>query len=112
MKVTIDTNILIWGIRKVATAGQECMINKATDLITRLRDTDDTVVLTAVTVGEFLAGADDETAKNEFETIQATFQILPFDGKAARIAAKLWRDRIKHHVAQKTGSSRNLVAGC
>ncbi len=93
MFVTLDTHVLIWAVKNHCTPGQEPMLEKARKLLKYLHEQKEDVVLTAITVSEYLVGADDTTAATELQLLQQDFPILPFNTKAAKIAARLFRDR-------------------
>ncbi len=90
--VTVDTNILIWGVRGNCTAGQEEMLDRSAAIIKNIQRNHD-LALTAICVSEYLALSTDEEASDELRVLEERFRILPFDAKAARIAATLFRDR-------------------
>jgi predicted nucleic acid-binding protein len=107
MKVTLDTNFLIWGVRGESSPGQEHLIPIAQAIISKLKASDDRVVLTAIVVAEYLSGTPEDKFDAEFAEIHKSFQVLPFDAKAAKIAAKLWQSR--HKLIQSIGKSRNVI---
>ena len=92
MLVTIDTNLLIWGVRGISSVGQEEMILRAKALIDWLDNRNDRLVLTSVCVGEYLIGNDPEKRKQELSALQEKHMIYPYDANAAVIAAELRSD--------------------
>jgi predicted nucleic acid-binding protein len=95
MVVTIDTNILIWGVRRIATPGQEDRIAQSQMFLNWLDKRNDQLVLTADVVSEYLVGDDDDDSRrdSELEALTRNYIVFPYDTKAARIAAKLRGDR-------------------
>jgi predicted nucleic acid-binding protein len=90
--VTVDTNILIWGVRGTCTPGQEEMLDRSAAIVKNIQRNHD-LALTAICVAEYLALSTDQEAADELKILQEQFRILPFDAKAAKISAKLFRDR-------------------
>jgi predicted nucleic acid-binding protein len=91
-RACLDNHILIWGVRGVATQGQEEMINRAQALFEDL-DADDTdIMVPAVVVAEFLAGVPKPQHVGLLDVLNRRFQVVPFDVRTAAIAAELWRD--------------------
>ncbi len=77
MAVTVDTNILIWGIRGVSTPGQESRIPICRRLFEWLRERQELVVLTADCVEEYLVGGDSNQLS--VELIRERFIILDYN---------------------------------
>ncbi|HXU32472.1 MAG TPA: hypothetical protein VN851_18040 [Thermoanaerobaculia bacterium] len=85
----LDTQILVWGIKKECTAGQEEMIERAEYFLKRLGETGDKVAVSAVVFGEMLLRvpiAEHQRAWNEFTR---DFIVIPYDGPAALAAARI-----------------------
>jgi predicted nucleic acid-binding protein len=92
VRVCFDNHILIWGIRATATRGQESMIVRAKTLIEDLDRNDAEILVPAVVVAEFLAGAPKEQHTELLNVLHRRFQLPPFDVRAAAVSAGLWRD--------------------
>ncbi len=90
--VCLDNHILIWGIRGIATAGQEPMIQRAKALLDELDKDNAEILVPSVVVGEFLAGVPKVQHTELLNVLNRRFQIPPFDVRAAVVAAGLWRD--------------------
>jgi predicted nucleic acid-binding protein len=91
-RVCFDNHILIWGMRGVASPGQEDCVERAKELFAELDEADAQVIVPSVVVAEFLAGVQ-KTQHTEFlEVLNRRFQIPPFDVRTAAVAAGLWRD--------------------
>lgn len=94
MVITIDTNILLWGLRGVSKAGQEDMIVRAKAFFEDQRDRGTFIVLTSECVAEYLVGEDKaDRRKTQMDDLQAKFMIIPYDTKAAAIAAEIRSDK-------------------
>ena len=53
--VVFDTNVLIWGIKRQSTAGQEQMIEKAVRLVEELDSKNTEIALPAMVIAEYLS---------------------------------------------------------
>lgn len=94
--VCFDTQILVWGLKKSATPGQEIKIHQAEYLISLCNERNDIVLIPSIVAGEILSSLPlNET--NEFTTavLQRKFRIVPYDIQAAAVFAMMWRDRQK-----------------
>lgn len=102
--VCIDNHILIWGIRKEATPGQEPMILRAELFLKYLDESKTTVIVPAVVIGEFLVKVPEEKHQEVQAVLEKRFQIVPYDALAAGCAAKIFREH------KNSGSSRGTVS--
>ena len=91
-RVCLDNNILIWGIRGIATPGQESMINRTQGLFEDLDESDAHILVPAVVVSEFLTGVPKAQHQGLLQVLNRRFQLPPFDVRTAAVAAGLWRD--------------------
>lgn len=91
-RVCLDNHILIWGLRRVSTPGQESMISRTAALLEDLDASDADVLVPAVVVAEFLAGVAKPQHAALLEVLNRRFQLPPFDVRTAAIAAELWRN--------------------
>ncbi len=91
-RVCLDNHILIWGVRGVATPGQEDRVERARDLFVELDEADAQVIVPAVVVAEFLAGVPKARHQDLLDVLNRRFQIPPFDTRTAALAAEIWRD--------------------
>lgn len=99
MLVCIDNHILVWGIRREATPGQEKMIKRTGLLLEYLEENDALIIIPSVVVGEFMVRVPPDKHKKVLAVLEKRFQIAPYDTAAALIAAQLWIEKNK-------GSSR------
>ena len=58
--IVLDTQILIWAVKREATPGQEPMIEKAARYLEHLDKCKDQMIIPGVVVSEFLANVPDE----------------------------------------------------
>jgi predicted nucleic acid-binding protein len=91
-RVCLDNHILIWGIRGVATSGQEGMIQRALDLLGDLEENDADILIPSVVASEFLAGVAKTQHTELLRVLNLRFQLPPFDVRSAAMAAEIWRD--------------------
>lgn len=109
MKISIDTNILIWGVRQIADVGQEEMIPRATAFIEWIDRQGHTLVLTSQSVAEFLVGGSEAERAAQFHALGTHFQICPFDTLAARIAADIRSDKDFVDSLHRDGKTRACI---
>lgn len=91
-RACLDNNILIWGVRGVATSGQEEMIQRAQTFFEDLDTSDADILVPSVVVAEFLAGVPKQQHLGLLDVLNRRFQVVPFDVRTAAVAAELWRD--------------------
>lgn len=101
-KVCLDNHILIWGVRGIATPGQEQQIERAKQLFEDLDQSDSRVIVPSVVVAEFLAGVPKPQHGNLLDVLSRRFQIPPFDTRTAVVAAELWREAAERNPHLKT----------
>ena len=91
MAVSIDAQILIWGIKRQSTPNRADMIPRAVKFFQKCQDTRTQVFLPAQSFAEFLVGYTPEQRQQTLAVLPRTFIVKPFDAKAAAIAADLQR---------------------
>lgn len=91
--VSLDTMCLLWGLKKVATAGQEDMIERAENYLLHLRDSGSKALISTPVVAEYLVGFDAEQRKDQWRILHRDFIIVPFDMHAADIAAEILHNK-------------------
>lgn len=80
--VCLDTNILIWGVRKKATHGQEKNIERAMDLLSLLELRKDKVMTTSLCVAEAAVGVAQERLPAFIDAVNHCLMVVPFDNLA------------------------------
>jgi predicted nucleic acid-binding protein len=103
----IDTQTVVWGVRRVATPGQEDMIDRAGVFIQQCQDAGDNLIIPAVVLAELLAGIPVEQHTDFFQTIHRRFIVAPFDGPAASLYGKLWWEHKQNPSPQNGDDSPN-----
>lgn len=89
--IVVDTQILIWAVKREATPGQEPMIEKAMRYLEHLDKCKDQIIVPSVVVSEFLANVSDEREAVVLKALEKHFMVVPFDTLAAVHAARVWR---------------------
>lgn len=110
--VCFDNNVMIWGIKEQATAGQEFMIDRTKRFLAHLDKQGDKAMLPAPVVGEFLLNIDGEFHSITVNLLQRGFIIQPFDLQAAALFAQIWQKHAQPDVLkelQQTGNVRNKL---
>ncbi|WP_164103570.1 type II toxin-antitoxin system VapC family toxin [Candidatus Laterigemmans baculatus] len=89
MKICLDTNVLIWGVRGAASPGQDEMVQYARNALMRMSVERAEMAIPTPVMSEYLVDSDTGRRENEVKTLRKNFQILPFDALAASEAALL-----------------------
>ncbi len=89
MIVVVDTNVLVWWVREVATPGQEDLIQRARWLFEAMATEDTELMITSITLAEFLAGAEPTQRSGLRREVETAFIVQPFDARAAERSAEL-----------------------
>jgi predicted nucleic acid-binding protein len=93
MIVTVDTNILIWGVRHTSIPSQADMIPRATAFLQWIDKQGHKLVVTSACISEYLVGATEDDMARELKQLSAKYKIIPFDTNAAVHAARIRSDR-------------------
>jgi len=88
--VCFDTQVVIWGIKKFASPGQENMIVKAEALIADCDEKKHQIIIPALVLGELLMAVPLEEHPAFISSMYKKLRIIPFDVKAAALFAKMW----------------------
>lgn len=106
--VALDSNILMWGIRK---KGDPNKVRYARYLFQGLQEENAQIILPSVAVAEFLIPF---KLSKEREAVIAEmrkrFIIAPFDARAAAISVELWHDGKKSREKKQPGARAYLRA--
>jgi predicted nucleic acid-binding protein len=102
--VCIDSNIVVWGIKKQATKGQEGMIPMAEAFIENLQTEKAILLIPAPVVTEILAPVPVPDHAKLTDLISRIFRVVPVDTIIAMKAAELWHSKPDwKQVYQKDG---------
>ena len=89
--VCLDTNVLIWGIKGLATSGQEDMISRAKIFIDTLNDDKElTILIPSIVIAEYLLPIPHQEHANIINVFNSSFIIAPFDAFAASKFSIIW----------------------
>lgn len=105
----VDTQVLIWGVKKASSPTRAHMIQRAEDFIDECRKNKEILMIPAIALSEFLAGYDDADRPAMEQKMTASFYIAPFDALAASIAAEIWH---KKPAWQKIQSDLTISRQC
>ena len=104
--VCLDTQTLIWGIKRQASKGQENMILKAEHLIHQLQEQRIEAMIPTLVLAELLMPLEEENYGGFLAQMSKGFIVVPFDTSAAAHFATLWKNwRAKH--PRRQGQARN-----
>lgn len=104
----IDTNILIWGIRRQADPTRPDMVERCSKLIADLQDRHITICVPSVVMAEYLMGHSSADQKREIGIIGRNFFVPPFDVGAAAICAELF-DKATFDAVREMGVPRQCL---
>ncbi len=91
--VVLDTNILIWGLKRECTPGQEGMVKKAELFLKYLDDNENSVLIPSIVLGELLMNIPVEKHPKFISQIEGKFKIANYDAIAASCFARIWQDK-------------------
>ena len=89
--VSVDTNILIWGIKNTASKGQEHMITQGQDFFKWLDDNKFKVIIPVPIITELLAPIGTDKHEDFLRTLHSKFRVVPVDEIAAVKCAEIWQ---------------------
>jgi predicted nucleic acid-binding protein len=92
-QVCLDSHVLIWGVQEQAEPGQEEMSSRAKALIDHCKKNHIQMMVPALVVGELLTAIEPRYHAAFLNLLNSSFVILPYDGAAAAVFARLWRER-------------------
>lgn len=110
--VCFDTNFVVWGIKRQASAGQESNIPKAVYLLQQLEQQDKQILIPTIVLGEALASLSVEQHASFVSLIQRSFILAPYDAAAAVHYARMWQHRMKNssHSRNETKADYMIAA--
>lgn len=105
--MTLDTQVLIWGVQEISSPSQGDMVPRAKLFIDHLSTLKNVrVILPSIVVGEYLAGVRPEEHDTVIQQFRRRFEIVPYDVAAAACAAQLWR---KHKAESISNAGREVL---
>lgn len=90
--VSFDSMICVWGIKKIASTGQEHKIGQAEGLIETLTKDGSLLLLPAPIITELVCPVPPKERGKLIDSISKWFRIVPVDAQIAIKAGELWHD--------------------
>ena len=108
--LSVDTNIVIWGIKRQATSNRQHMIAKAIAFFEACQRDGTPIMLPAHALAEYLVDFDDAGRHASLAVMEKAFFIAPFDARAAVVASRLkQRKEAVAGVMRQFGVTRQTV---
>lgn len=106
--VAIDTNVLVWGVRR---HGPPDMLKRAEWLFKQFAEDKSEIIVPTVALTEYIRPYNTSEARAEIiVTFEERFLVMPFDTKCAELAARLFRAGQDHREMKIEGSRNQLNA--
>lgn len=104
----IDSNIVIWGIKKQSSAGQEEMIARAEQIFAKADELQDYIVIPTIVLSEILAPELPHIRAKYIDVFRKHFIVAPFDERAALKYAEIMHERFEEvkNLAVATNNPR------
>ncbi|NJL57616.1 PIN domain-containing protein [bacterium] len=90
--VCFDTHVIIWGIKREATAGQEGKIAQAESLISSCEENKINIMIPSIVFAEVICNLDSKLQNELSAVMTRRFIIPPFDTRAALYFAQMWKE--------------------
>jgi hypothetical protein len=84
----MDTQVLIWGVRKKASSTQQDMVPRTEQLLDFLDSQKTSIIIPMPCVAEYLCGVDEAQYGAVMQIFRERFIIQPFDALAAVATAR------------------------
>ena len=88
--IAVDTNILVWGVRKAEDETRPDIVERCVHLIDDYKQRKIVIMIPSPVLGEFLIGYTIEQQREVLSLLTKAFFIAPFDFQAAAVAAELY----------------------
>ena len=95
MKICIDSQIIIWGIKNQATKGQESMIPKAEYFFRWADNNGHDIIIPTVVEAEILAAEPELIRSGYYDILHKNFMVVNFDTRAAAKYAEILNGRFE-----------------
>src|SRR5438034_7627673 len=111
MIICIDSQIIIWGIKKQHTNGQESMVERAETFFKWADENEHEILIPTVVVAEVLAPEPTEVRVRYLDVLNGGFMIVNFDTKAALKYAQILHNRFDEakQIASDNGVLRQKM---
>ena len=107
----VDSNIIVWGIKKQATIGQEENIVRAEKIFARADEYNDFILVPTIVLAEVLATEPPAVRIRYLEIFTKNFIVAPFDERAAMKYAEILFGRLDEvkAIAEASGTPRQKM---
>lgn len=107
----IDSNIIIWGIKKQATPGQEEMIARAEQFFFHADEYEDIILVPTMVLAEILAPEPPQIRAKYLEILSKNFVLVSFNEMASLKYAELLYNRFEdvRNIATSTNVTRQRM---
>jgi predicted nucleic acid-binding protein len=117
MKICLDTQILVWGIRETSTPGQEGNIAYAKRLLDTLRGEGNEIIVPAIVIAEILTALPVEVHAMTMNLFDQAFECAPFDVGCAGRFAEVWQAKkdasiVESLIGDECATKQELKADC
>lgn len=108
--IAIDTQVMIWGFKRIASPDRQHMLAKAAELFSQASERKEGVLVPSLVLSEVLVKYGDADRPTVLAEIGKRFFIAPFDARAAAISALLFADKQTWSASRDaTGNSRQCI---
>lgn len=109
--VAFDTQLLIWGVQGKAGASQSEMVPRTQSLIQELHEIERAHLMIPLPAAvEYVCGFDIPDQARQWAELSQRFRLIPFDLRAAQLAARIERRRSKSpERSDRTGQHGKAV---
>ena len=105
----IDTQILIWGVKKEQADGRPDMVPRCIALLEMLKQQRHIIMVPSIVVAEYLADFPPERQEEQRRIIGKNFFVAPFDAAAATVAGAIYSKAKMKSARAKTPACRQCV---
>jgi predicted nucleic acid-binding protein len=95
MILCIDSNVIIWGIKKQATSGQESLVEQAEYFFQWVDENEHQIIIPTVALAEILAREPEDIRVKYMDVLSSSFHIVDFDSRAALKYAQILYNRFE-----------------
>jgi len=107
--VCLDTHIVIWGIKKQASAGQESLILQAENFLKWLDLNKKKIIIPVPVISELLVPIPDSEHEKFLEIIHSKFRVIPFDEVAAVKQAQIFNLKNDDTAIREYRTAHNIT---
>jgi len=111
MTICIDSQVIVWGIKRQPTKGQEEMVSKAEYFFEWADSNGHEIIIPTIVVAEVLAPEPETIRSKYLETLTKGFIVVNFDTRSALKYAQLLNGRFEEvkKLQEETGTIRQKM---